>query len=192
MPLNYEFDGTTDPYDHLTRFENYALLHRYGEGVKYKFASARRQPRTTLTLFNMKQGESESLRAFLKRFNQAGLEVPTTSPEVNINALTNDHRDGDMFSSLAKKHVHTFDELLKRAEKYLTLEEVRKAKKTEANSSAHNKKKEPKVKSTRHDPPKTGRIRPRRRYEKYTPLKLEPAEVLEIAVGHPEMKFLWS
>ncbi|KAL8534973.1 hypothetical protein ACS0TY_010846 [Phlomoides rotata] len=32
--LNYEYDGTTDSYEHLMRFENSAILHRYGEGVK--------------------------------------------------------------------------------------------------------------------------------------------------------------
>ncbi|KAL8546981.1 hypothetical protein ACS0TY_006628 [Phlomoides rotata] len=34
QPFNYEYDGTTDPYDHLVRFENSALLHRFVEGVK--------------------------------------------------------------------------------------------------------------------------------------------------------------
>ncbi|KAL8492245.1 hypothetical protein ACS0TY_023763 [Phlomoides rotata] len=101
---------------------------------------------------------------------------PYSIPVVKINALTNNLRDGDMFSSLAKKLVHTFDELLKRAKKYVTLEEVHKAKKAEAKSSAHDKKKEPEVKSTGPDPPKSGKTWPRGTYEKYTPLKLELAE----------------
>ncbi|KAL8469369.1 hypothetical protein ACS0TY_032262 [Phlomoides rotata] len=33
-PLNCEYDGTTDPYEHLMRFKNSTILHRYGEGVK--------------------------------------------------------------------------------------------------------------------------------------------------------------
>ncbi|KAL8523478.1 hypothetical protein ACS0TY_013437 [Phlomoides rotata] len=33
-PLNYEYDGIADPYDHLARFENSALQHRYWESVK--------------------------------------------------------------------------------------------------------------------------------------------------------------
>ncbi|KAL8534711.1 hypothetical protein ACS0TY_010664 [Phlomoides rotata] len=33
-PLNYEYDGTINPYKHLMRFENSVILHRYGEGVK--------------------------------------------------------------------------------------------------------------------------------------------------------------
>lgn len=41
-------------------------------------------------------------------------------------------RDGDLFSSLAKKLVTTFDELLNKVEKYVTLEEIRKAKKAKS------------------------------------------------------------
>ncbi|KAL8465817.1 hypothetical protein ACS0TY_035067 [Phlomoides rotata] len=33
-PLNYEYDGTTNPYEHLMQFENSVILHRYGEGPK--------------------------------------------------------------------------------------------------------------------------------------------------------------
>ncbi|KAL0445603.1 UNVERIFIED_CONTAM: hypothetical protein Slati_1688200 [Sesamum latifolium] len=40
LPLNYrtpaitEYDGTTEPVEHLARFENAALLHRYTDGIK--------------------------------------------------------------------------------------------------------------------------------------------------------------
>ncbi|KAL0428288.1 UNVERIFIED_CONTAM: Pro-Pol polyprotein [Sesamum latifolium] len=40
IPMNYrtpaiaEYDGTTDPMEHLSRFENAALLHRYTDGIK--------------------------------------------------------------------------------------------------------------------------------------------------------------
>ncbi|KAL0413116.1 UNVERIFIED_CONTAM: hypothetical protein Sradi_1513300 [Sesamum radiatum] len=40
LPLNWEepslpeYDGTTDPHEHLSYFENIALLHRYTAGVK--------------------------------------------------------------------------------------------------------------------------------------------------------------
>ncbi|KAL0453958.1 UNVERIFIED_CONTAM: hypothetical protein Slati_1373900 [Sesamum latifolium] len=40
LPLNCrtpaiaEYDGTTDPMEHLSRFENAALLHRYTDGIK--------------------------------------------------------------------------------------------------------------------------------------------------------------
>ncbi|KAL8477726.1 hypothetical protein ACS0TY_029866 [Phlomoides rotata] len=37
-PLNYEYDGTTDPYEHLMRCKNSVILHRYGEGVNVEFS----------------------------------------------------------------------------------------------------------------------------------------------------------
>ncbi|KAL0458442.1 UNVERIFIED_CONTAM: hypothetical protein Slati_0471400 [Sesamum latifolium] len=33
-PANAEYDGTTDPIEHLSRFENAALLHLYTDGIK--------------------------------------------------------------------------------------------------------------------------------------------------------------
>lgn len=33
-PMTFEYDGTSDPWDHICRFENTALLHRYYDGVK--------------------------------------------------------------------------------------------------------------------------------------------------------------
>ncbi|KAL0463351.1 UNVERIFIED_CONTAM: hypothetical protein Slati_0222700 [Sesamum latifolium] len=33
-PAIAEYDGTTDPMEHLSRFENAALLHRYTDGIK--------------------------------------------------------------------------------------------------------------------------------------------------------------
>ncbi|KAL0301390.1 UNVERIFIED_CONTAM: hypothetical protein Sradi_6415800 [Sesamum radiatum] len=40
LPMNYrtpaiaKYDGTTDPQEHLSRFENVALLHRYTDNIK--------------------------------------------------------------------------------------------------------------------------------------------------------------
>ncbi|KAL8556080.1 hypothetical protein ACS0TY_003766 [Phlomoides rotata] len=116
--LNYKYDGTTYPYEHLMRFENSAILHRYGEGEIAKSY-------TDLIQYEIR-GDRE-FEIFSQRLNQAALEVPTASLEVKINALTNELRDGDLFYSLAKKHVATFDDLLRRAEKYITLEEKKKA-----------------------------------------------------------------
>lgn len=32
--VTFEYDGTTDPWDHICRFENTSFLHRYSDGVK--------------------------------------------------------------------------------------------------------------------------------------------------------------
>ncbi|KAL8531027.1 hypothetical protein ACS0TY_007876 [Phlomoides rotata] len=137
-PLNYEYDGTSVPYEQLVRFENPTLLHRYGEEVKCRVFL------TTLS------------KATQQWFIQLSIV-----PLVHINALTNGLRDGDLFSSLAKKHVQTFDKLLKRAEKYMTLEEVKRAKKAQIKSSTVEKKKEPALKWSGPDQPKGGPQRPK-------------------------------
>lgn len=79
------------------------------------------------------------------------MEVPLESAKVKINALTNGLRDEDLFSSLVKKLVEAFDELLRRAEKHVTLEEVRKAKKTKVKSTFVEKKKGAGTKSANPD-----------------------------------------
>lgn len=33
-PVAFEYDGTTDPWDHVCWFENTALLHRFADGIK--------------------------------------------------------------------------------------------------------------------------------------------------------------
>ncbi|KAL0344317.1 UNVERIFIED_CONTAM: hypothetical protein Sangu_1319100 [Sesamum angustifolium] len=35
-PAVAEYDDTTDPQEHLSRFENVALLHRYSNDIKYR------------------------------------------------------------------------------------------------------------------------------------------------------------
>ncbi|KAL8557107.1 hypothetical protein ACS0TY_004536 [Phlomoides rotata] len=98
-------------------------------------------------------------------------------------------RDGDLFSSLTKKLIATFNDLIKRAEKYITLEEVRKAKKTESKPSVSEKNKAPEVKPADPEPVR-GRFH--RKIEKYTSLKLQPTEVLQVVVDHLEMNFVVS
>ncbi|KAL8498321.1 hypothetical protein ACS0TY_021587 [Phlomoides rotata] len=136
---------------------------------------------------------ADQLEAFRKEIEamrkQIHDRVPTSYPEVKINALTNGLRDGHLFSFLANKPVATFNDLLRRDKKYITLEEVRKAKKVESKPSASEKKKAPEIKSPNHEPTRRGF---RRKFEKYTPLKLQSTEVLHVIIDHPEMKFPYS
>ncbi|KAL8465816.1 hypothetical protein ACS0TY_035066 [Phlomoides rotata] len=134
--------------------------------------------------WSIRLGKTESLISFLKRFNQAAFEVPTVYPEVKINAPNNGPKDGDLFSSLVKKPVETFDELLRRADKYITLEEVLKAKNIDSKSSVKSKLSTPE--------PVASRSGFRRKYDRYTPLKLEHAKVLQVALDHPEIRLSYS
>ncbi|KAG8382902.1 hypothetical protein BUALT_Bualt05G0128000 [Buddleja alternifolia] len=59
-----EYDGSSDPTEHLWKFENCALLHQYTDG-----------------------GVNEPLREYIRLFNTAAFEVPSANPEVLSNAF---------------------------------------------------------------------------------------------------------
>ncbi|KAL0336227.1 UNVERIFIED_CONTAM: hypothetical protein Sradi_4834600 [Sesamum radiatum] len=68
-PAIVEYDGTTDPQEHLSHLENTALLHQYTDGIKCRvfvtmFAQAaqqcsRKHRKTELSLFSIHQKEGE-------------------------------------------------------------------------------------------------------------------------------------
>ncbi|KAL0449591.1 UNVERIFIED_CONTAM: hypothetical protein Slati_1515500 [Sesamum latifolium] len=136
LPLNChtpaiaEYDGTTDPMEHLSHFENAALLHRYTDGIKCRvFVTTRKLRKTELSLFAVRQKDNEPLKEYLERFNAAALEVPVATQEVKASAFSQGLLDGDFFKTLAKKPVSKFDALLARAAKYINMEEAQAAKK---------------------------------------------------------------
>ncbi|XP_012852335.1 PREDICTED: uncharacterized protein LOC105971944 [Erythranthe guttata] len=204
-PVTYEYLGTTDPFEHLCRFNNTSDLHRFTEGVKCRvfattlagaaqtwfsqlpadtiggfdqlsacfmdhFASSKKQRRSTLTLFAVRQREGEYLRSFIKRFISATLEVPITSEEVLISALAQGLRAGDFFTSLSKKPLASFNALLKKAERYMNAEEA-----------VHNKFGEGKGGLEAKREKKEDRI--------YAPLVAQPGEILLAIENNPKLKW---
>ncbi|XP_073138783.1 uncharacterized protein [Henckelia pumila] len=158
-----EYDGSADPKEHVTWFENVAMLHCYGDQIKCKvflttlvdsaqrwfenleegsiktfkefrevflqhFSSSKRYKKTTLSLFEIKQLNEESLRAYIKKFNRVALEVPVCAPETKITAFTQGLREGEFFRSLVKRAPRYFEDLLARAEKYINMEEAQRQK----------------------------------------------------------------
>ncbi|XP_073049653.1 uncharacterized protein [Primulina eburnea] len=158
-----EYNGNSDPEEHLTRFENMAMLHCYPDKIKCKvflttlvdsaqrwfekleprsiqsfegfrdtflhhFSSSKRYKKTAFSLFEVKQSGDESLRAYIRRFNKASLEVPACAPETKTTTFTQELREGDFFRSLVKKQPGNFEDLLSRAEKYINMEEAQRQK----------------------------------------------------------------
>ncbi|XP_073152353.1 uncharacterized protein [Henckelia pumila] len=154
-----EYNGKGDLEEHLSRFENAALLHKYSDPIKcrvflntlvgptqqwfyllrpgditefkdfskaflHHFASSKKHPTTTLSLFAIKQQGQEDLRVYIRRFSALALEVPTATNDLLISAFTQGLTTGNFLKSLIKKPPSTYDKLLARAEKYVNLEEV--------------------------------------------------------------------
>ncbi|KAL0461287.1 UNVERIFIED_CONTAM: hypothetical protein Slati_0016300 [Sesamum latifolium] len=135
-PAIAEYDGTSDPMEHLSRFENVAVLHQYTDGITCRvfvttFARAAQQWFNQLPVGAIRSfPEFRSL--FLHQFassRKLPLEVPSVTQEVKASAFSQGLLDRDFFKSLAKKPISKFDALLARAMKYINMEEAQAAKK---------------------------------------------------------------
>ncbi|KAL0389068.1 UNVERIFIED_CONTAM: hypothetical protein Scaly_0263900 [Sesamum calycinum] len=154
-PTTAEYDGTTDPQEHLSRFENAILLHRYTNGIKCRvsvttFAWATQQwfnqlPPTVIgsfeefrSLFLHQFGSSRKHRKIkLSLFSirqKEGEPLKEYVQHFNTAALevptTTCARIAGrrLFKSLAKKPATKFDALLARAAKYINMEDAQASK----------------------------------------------------------------
>ena len=87
------------------------------------FNTSRRLPRTSNSLFSIKQGETEIFRDFVARFNVAMLEVRDLNENMAIAAMKKGLRGSRFTYSLDKTLPRTYAELLKRAYKYMRTDE---------------------------------------------------------------------
>ncbi|XP_073308369.1 uncharacterized protein [Primulina huaijiensis] len=116
-----EYDRHTDPEEHLGRFENAALLHQYANGVRCRVFLGTLQ-------------EAENLREFFQRFNSVALKISAATPDIMISAFTQGLKGGECFKSLVKKPPSSYDDLLARAEKYVSLEDAQRYRRMENRS----------------------------------------------------------
>ncbi|GFY99328.1 hypothetical protein Acr_13g0007290 [Actinidia rufa] len=86
--------------------------------------------------------ENESLKDFVKRFNQTVLEVEDPSDKVVIMAMMEGFRPGPLFDSLSKNIPKTLSTLQSKVDKYIAVEELAEAKRRRRGKKDH-KRKEP-------------------------------------------------
>ncbi|GFS29730.1 hypothetical protein Acr_00g0008110 [Actinidia rufa] len=116
------YEGKTDPMDHLDSYK--------------------KPNKNASHLFTVHQKETESLKDFVKRFNQAILEVKDPSDKVIIMAMMEGLRPGPLFDSLSKNVPETLSALQSKADKYIAAEELAEAKRRRRGKDDH-KRKEP-------------------------------------------------
>ncbi|GFZ03434.1 hypothetical protein Acr_16g0000580 [Actinidia rufa] len=106
------------------------------------FISCRNRQKNASHLFTVHQKETESLKDFVKRFNQAILEVEDPSDKVIIMAMMEGLRPGPLFDSLSKNIPETLSALQSKVDKYIAAEELAEAKRRRRGKDDH-KRKEP-------------------------------------------------
>ena len=87
------------------------------------FSTSIRRPRHSDTLFSIVQGEKESLKDFVARFNTATLEITDLNEYVAMSALKKGLKQSRFTYSLDKTFTKTYSELLARASKYIRADE---------------------------------------------------------------------
>ncbi|KAL2338821.1 hypothetical protein Fmac_013267 [Flemingia macrophylla] len=88
-----------------------------------QFATRKPYQKTTLALANLRQGKHESLRTFMDRFGQIAMEIQDLHPAVAMDRLTTSLKVGPFVESLCKKPPKDMNDLRRRAEKYMHMEE---------------------------------------------------------------------
>ncbi|XP_019432574.1 PREDICTED: uncharacterized protein LOC109339570 [Lupinus angustifolius] len=122
-----QYDGFTDPQDHLDAFEAYMLFHGWetlANRFNIRFTASKEQPRSSYTLSSIRQGQHESLRAYFNRFNMEAMKVHTLSPEVVVHILVTWLQDGLSRKELAKYSYLTMEDLRSKAQQFINMEEI--------------------------------------------------------------------
>lgn len=150
-----------------------------------------------LTLFSIKQKENEQLRGYIRRFTLATLEVSITLEEVLITALSQGLRGGEFFKAISLDPPRSFDEALRRAERYINLEEAQRTKMAEVtspNDKANGREETRKMGAgpSRQEAVPEGMSGNRRigpRFDEYAPLVTTPLKILMTIEKHPMLKW---
>ena len=90
--------------------------------------SSRIRQKNASHLFTIHQKETERLKDYVKRFNQAILEVEDPSDKMVIMAMMEGLWPGPLFDSLSKNVPETLSAFQNKANKYIAAEELAEAK----------------------------------------------------------------
>ncbi|XP_020216781.1 uncharacterized protein LOC109800407 [Cajanus cajan] len=149
-----------------------------------QYATSKPYRTTSLALAGVRQEKKKSLRTFMDQFNKIAMEIGDLNPAVAMDRLSTALRPGPFVNSLCKKPLVDMNDLRRRAEKYMQMEELAETR-NQARAEEGYSRKEPgrePVRKTNAEPLNT---RPPRgpRYTAYTPLNASRAKVMEQALA---------
>ena len=88
------------------------------------FIAGKRQKKTSLHLMSISQGENESLKDFIKRFNSESFLIPDLQDNIAYTSLLAGLRPGKFKWGLLEDKDSTFTEAMRRAEKYIQAADI--------------------------------------------------------------------
>ncbi|XP_072088020.1 uncharacterized protein [Arachis hypogaea] len=100
----------------ITSFDNLA------KKFLARFSIQKDKAKHAPNLVGIRQGDQESLRSYMERFNKACLNIQNLPIEVAIMGLINDLCEGPFSHSISKKQPTSLNEVQKWAEKYINME----------------------------------------------------------------------
>ena len=141
------------------------------------FSTSRRPPRTSDSLFSIKQGETETLWDFVACFNAATFEVKNLNENMAISAMKRGLRGSRFTYSLDKTLPWTYAELLECTYKYMRADEGASDRRQTKSKGQKKKQKKSGAPTESSRPPTNKRASPRRwnpkptynRYDSYIP-----------------------
>ena len=140
-----------------------------------RFSIQKDKTKHALSLLRIKQGDQESLRNYIERFNKTCLDIQSLPTEAAIMGLINGLREGPFSQSISKRYPTSLDKVQERAQKYINMEENSRLGEASRFGSAYREKdKESKKKEDRS----REKIK---KYHNYTPLKVFLVDVYKEA-----------
>ncbi|KAL2240957.1 UNVERIFIED_CONTAM: Retrovirus-related Pol polyprotein from transposon opus [Sesamum indicum] len=186
MPDLPRYDGTRDPQEHIAAFD--MVMNLYGiesyeqlvQKFAFHFASKRKQKRSATHLFTIRQGENESLKNFMGRFNNETLEVQDLRIDMMTSILIHGLKKGVFTSALARDPPIDTEQLMAMAQKYIDEEEMNAMKDEEWRVTSERARDGRFIRDRDMRPKKEKEREPpyQPKYSKYTPLNMTRAKAL--------------
>ncbi|XP_025640644.1 uncharacterized protein [Arachis hypogaea] len=125
------------------------------------------------SLLGIKQGDRESLRSYMERFNKVCHDIQKLTTEEAIMRLINGLREGPFSHSISKKHPTSLNKVQERAEKYINIEKNSRLRETSKAGFSYLPRDKDKESRKKEDQP----TEKPRKYHNYTPLRVSLVDV---------------
>ncbi|XP_015960822.1 uncharacterized protein LOC107484795 [Arachis duranensis] len=147
-----------------------------------RFSIQKDKTKHTPSLLGVKQGDWESLRSYMERFDKAFLDIQNLPIEAAIMGLINNLWEGPFNHSISKKHPTSLNEVQERAKKYINIEENSRLGETSKTGHSYPPRDKDKESRKKEDQP----TEKPRKYHNYTPLRVSLVDVLQGDMQHRE------